>query len=125
MRLGFRPLDRDELSPALREVRAREAQLGIADGPAGGDGAARSRRRPMPLPLHLVLYDGECGLCSRVVRWLIAADRRGVLHFAPLQGATAAALRGRGADIPDDLDSVALRRPLRPAARWCRGAPRR
>ena len=104
-RIGFQPLDPGGLAPALRAVRAREAQLGIA----------MDRRvvmaRPLTpapgaLPLHLVLYDGDCGLCSRVVRWLIAADRRGVLHFAPLQGPTARTLRRRCADIPDDLDSV-------------------
>lgn len=104
-RAGFETLDLDALPPALRAVRAREAQLGIA----------MDRRvimaRPLTpapdaLPLHLVLYDGECGLCSRVVRSLIAADRRGMLHYAPLQGPTAATLRGRRPDIPDDLDSV-------------------
>lgn len=104
-RRGFRAVPLAELAPALREVRAREERLGIAmdqrvlmrrtlDAAAEGP------------PLHLVLYDGECGVCSRVVRWLLAADRQGVLRFAPLQGATAAELRRRRPDLPADLDSI-------------------
>ncbi len=52
-----------------------------------------------PRSLHaeapLVLYDGYCGLCDRSVRWLVAADRRAVLRFAPLQGETAAPILAR------------------------------
>lgn len=44
---------------------------------------------------HLVLYDGVCGLCNRMVRLLLRADRRHVLAFAPLQGPTAARLAER------------------------------
>lgn len=34
----------------------------------------------------VLLYDGECGLCNRVVRLLLRLDVRGVLRFTPLQG---------------------------------------
>lgn len=37
----------------------------------------------------VLLFDGECGLCRRVVRLLLRLDRRGVLRFAPLQGPSA------------------------------------
>jgi predicted DCC family thiol-disulfide oxidoreductase YuxK len=37
----------------------------------------------------LVLYDGECGLCDRLVQWLLSHDKKGVLSYAPLQGETA------------------------------------
>jgi predicted DCC family thiol-disulfide oxidoreductase YuxK len=37
----------------------------------------------------VLLYDGACGLCNRVVRLLLRLDRRGVLRFAPLQGPSA------------------------------------
>lgn len=39
----------------------------------------------------LLLYDGECGLCDAIVRWLLRrAEERGVaLDFAELQGETA------------------------------------
>ena len=33
----------------------------------------------------VVLYDGECGLCSRAVRVIIGRDRRAVFRFAALQ----------------------------------------
>ena len=57
-------------------------------------------------PEHLVLYDGACGFCSHVVGWLLDADRHGLFHFAPLQGSSAAALRGRHPDLPADPNSV-------------------
>jgi len=59
-----------------------------------------------PEPEHVVLYDGDCGLCHRTVQWILAADPRGLFHFAPLQGATAAALRIRHPGLPGDLDTV-------------------
>jgi predicted DCC family thiol-disulfide oxidoreductase YuxK len=37
----------------------------------------------------VLLFDGECGLCARVVRWLLRIDARGGLRFAPLQGPAA------------------------------------
>src|SRR5262249_25990398 len=105
-RLGFRSLSPAELSPALRDVRAREKMLGIAL-----DQRVMMRRDlrgtdGVPLPLRIVLYDGECGVCSRIVRWLLSADRHGLLHFAPLQGATAVALRRRWPALPQDPDSI-------------------
>ena len=46
-----------------------------------------------PQPTGPVLfYDGECGLCNRVVRLVDALlDRKAVLHYGPLQGPTAQA----------------------------------
>ncbi len=43
----------------------------------------------------MVFYDAVCGLCDRSVQFLLAHDRERVLHFAPLQGPTAAAVLGR------------------------------
>ena len=37
----------------------------------------------------VLLFDGECGLCNRLVRRLLQLDRRGLLRFAPLQGPAA------------------------------------
>jgi predicted DCC family thiol-disulfide oxidoreductase YuxK len=54
----------------------------------------------------LVLYDGDCGFCARSVRWLLAHERDHDLRFAPLQGATAAALRRRYPQIPQTIESV-------------------
>ena len=38
---------------------------------------------------HLVLFDGECGLCDRAVQWILRHDETGSFTFAPLQGETA------------------------------------
>jgi predicted DCC family thiol-disulfide oxidoreductase YuxK len=40
----------------------------------------------------VVLFDGDCGLCDRVVRFLLWADRARALRFAPLGGPTALGL---------------------------------
>jgi predicted DCC family thiol-disulfide oxidoreductase YuxK len=60
------------------------------------------------LPEHLVLFDGVCGFCDGAVRWLLARDPQGRLHFAPLQGETADRLRTRHPEIPHDLDTAVL-----------------
>ncbi len=56
----------------------------------------------------IVLYDGLCGFCDGAVQWLLARDRRGALRFAPLQGETAAAIRERHPEWPEDLDSIVV-----------------
>lgn len=55
-----------------------------------------------------VLYDGLCGLCDRAVRRLLARDRRRALRFAPLEGATAAAVRARHPALPDADETFVL-----------------
>ena len=44
---------------------------------------------------RLVLYDGVCGLCDGVVRFLLRRDRRRALAFAQLQGPTGRAILAR------------------------------
>lgn len=57
-------------------------------------------------PRPVLLYDGECGLCNALMRFMLRRDRRGVLLFAPLQGATGQAfLKARGLDT-EDFDSL-------------------
>ena len=63
-------------------------------------------RREGPLPPRLVLFDGVCGFCDRAVDWLFEHDRSERLHFASLQGQTAAVLRRRHPEIPEDVDTV-------------------
>lgn len=43
-----------------------------------------------PPPQHLLLYDGECGLCDGVVQAVLRRDHQKRFCFAPLQGLTAA-----------------------------------
>lgn len=62
---------------------------------------------PARLPDHLVLYDGSCGLCNRVIQNLLVRDRERILRYAPLQGSTAALLRKRfPGRIPAGLETV-------------------
>ena len=59
--------------------------------------------RPGAGGAHLVLYDGVCGLCNRLVQFLLEHDRRGVFSFAPFQGPTGKSVVGRSGGNPDDL----------------------
>jgi predicted DCC family thiol-disulfide oxidoreductase YuxK/uncharacterized membrane protein YphA (DoxX/SURF4 family) len=59
-----------------------------------------------PRDVDAIFYDGECGLCHRLVRFLLAEDRRGsAFRFAPLQGARArdAIAPEVRATLPDSL----------------------
>lgn len=54
----------------------------------------------------VLLFDGECGLCQRVVRGLRWCDRAGRLRFAPLQSPPAQRfLRAHGLPT-EDFDSL-------------------
>jgi len=44
---------------------------------------------------HVLLYDGDCGLCSRLVQFVLRRDRAGRFHFAALQSAVGRELLGR------------------------------
>jgi predicted DCC family thiol-disulfide oxidoreductase YuxK len=54
----------------------------------------------------ILFFDGVCGLCNRVVDFVLRNDRRGRVQFAPLQGSTAQSR------LPDrdreQLDTVVL-----------------
>jgi predicted DCC family thiol-disulfide oxidoreductase YuxK len=54
---------------------------------------------------HLVLYDGICGLCSRLLQFLLAHDRRGVFACASLQSRTGRAVVKHLGGAPADLTS--------------------
>jgi predicted DCC family thiol-disulfide oxidoreductase YuxK len=53
--------------------------------------------------MHLVLYDGVCGLCNRGIQFLLRHDRRGVFSFAALQSATGQAMVQRFGGRPEEL----------------------
>ena len=56
----------------------------------------------------IVFYDGNCGLCARAVRFILAEDRAGVFQLAPLESAAFERLV-----LPDDRrglpDSIVVR----------------
>lgn len=51
---------------------------------------------------HLILFDGECALCNQSVRYLLGADAKESLLFAPLQGETAQSILKE----PIELDTL-------------------
>lgn len=48
----------------------------------------------------VVLYDGKCLLCSRAVQFLIKADKKMILKFAPQQGDYFSLLRSSYPTLP-------------------------
>jgi len=41
---------------------------------------------------NVLFYDGVCKFCNRLVNTLLRIDRRGVMHFSPVQGELAKSL---------------------------------
>jgi predicted DCC family thiol-disulfide oxidoreductase YuxK len=69
----------------------------MADSPAQATSAAPGA--------HLVLYDGVCGLCDRLLQFLLKHDHRAVFKFASLQSATGQAMVARCGGNPEELNS--------------------
>ena len=55
---------------------------------------------------EIILYDGVCGLCNGLVRFVLPRDRAGAFRFAALQGRAAAEILSRHGMNPRDLDTV-------------------
>jgi predicted DCC family thiol-disulfide oxidoreductase YuxK len=56
----------------------------------------------------VVLYDGTCGLCDRLVQLILRHDRRGRIRFAALQSDIGRGLLARHGLPVDDLDTMVL-----------------
>src|ERR687895_261942 len=54
----------------------------------------------------IILYDGVCGLCNRLVQFLLKRDKRGRLRFASLQSDFAERVLTRHGINAKDLDTV-------------------
>ena len=54
----------------------------------------------------IILYDGVCGLCNRLVQFLLKHDRHARLRFASLQSDFAAQVLQRHGIDPKDLDTL-------------------
>jgi predicted DCC family thiol-disulfide oxidoreductase YuxK len=54
----------------------------------------------------IILYDGVCGLCNRLVQFLLKHDKAGRLRFAALQSDFAEKVLGRHGIDAKDLDTV-------------------
>jgi predicted DCC family thiol-disulfide oxidoreductase YuxK len=57
-------------------------------------------------PNPIILYDGICGLCNRLVQFILGHDSRDRFRFASLQSDFAAQLLRRHSASPEDLDTM-------------------
>jgi predicted DCC family thiol-disulfide oxidoreductase YuxK len=72
----------------------KAATLEFSDMSGSGLGASGHGRGQ-----HLILYDGVCGLCNRLIQFVLRRDAHGVFDFASLQSATGrSVLRRSGLD---------------------------
>ncbi len=58
------------------------------------------------MPHPILLYDGVCGLCNRLVQFILRRDHGAVFQFASLQSPFAAHILNRHGVNPADLDTV-------------------
>ena len=75
----------------------------LADAPVVTEAAADTG-----VPRPLMLYDGECGLCDKSLRFVLDHDRRGQFHFAPLQSDLGQRTMTAAGLDPTALDSITL-----------------
>ncbi len=67
---------------------------------------------------HLLLYDGACGLCNRIVQAVLARDRSGMFHFASLQSPAATRFASRFGAEPDMSTFVVVSNYRTPQSAW-------
>jgi len=60
------------------------------------------------MPHSILLYDGVCVLCNRLVQFILRRDREAIFRFAALQSPFAARILSRHGANPTDLDTVYL-----------------
>jgi predicted DCC family thiol-disulfide oxidoreductase YuxK len=58
------------------------------------------------VPNPILLYDGVCGLCNRLVQFILRHDRKAVFRFAALQSPLASRVLARHGADANDLDTV-------------------
>ena len=56
----------------------------------------------------LILYDGVCGLCNRLVQFVLKRDSPGLFRFASLQSKLAGSILQRHGVNQQDLDTMYL-----------------
>lgn len=90
--------------------RPRDASPPLAALPAAGPAAPSGiLGEPLSAPaLPLVLYDGACGLCSRLVQAILRRDPAGRFHFASLQSPLGQRLLAEAGLPTRDFDTLVL-----------------
>jgi len=83
--------------------------------PNSQSSAERDAEKPT-IGASILLYDGECGLCQRIVRWMLRHDPMGQLHFAPLQQPLGVEILARHTLDARQTDSAVLVRHFGEAA---------
>jgi predicted DCC family thiol-disulfide oxidoreductase YuxK len=63
---------------------------------------------PGPEPRPLLLFDGECGLCTSSVRFILDRDRTQALRFASLQSALGRRIVSSRGLNPEELSTLVL-----------------
>jgi len=58
------------------------------------------------MPPPILLYDGVCGLCNRLVQFILRRDPNAIFRFAALQSPLAARILTRHGANPADLNTV-------------------
>ena len=58
--------------------------------------------------IPLILYDGVCGLCNRLVQFVLKRDSPGLFRFASLQSKLAGSILQRHGVNQQDLDTMYL-----------------
>jgi predicted DCC family thiol-disulfide oxidoreductase YuxK len=56
----------------------------------------------------IVLFDGECGFCSRLVLFVVPRDPAGHFRFAPLQSQTGQRILARAGMPREELDTLVV-----------------
>ena len=65
----------------------------------------------------ILLYDGLCGFCDGVVRFVLKRDRAGAIRFATIQGSYARGVFERHPQIADIDSLVLIEEPGTPSER--------
>jgi predicted DCC family thiol-disulfide oxidoreductase YuxK len=58
------------------------------------------------MPHPILLYDGVCGLCNRLMQFILRRDPTGVFRFASLQSGFASRILARHGANTADLDTM-------------------
>lgn len=89
---GVRPGDARRVPSHARAAERRSAPRSQGVSLGGAPDYPRGVEAARATPVERIYYDGECGLCHRWVRFVLARDRgRELFRFAPLAGPTCAA----------------------------------
>lgn len=61
---------------------------------------------------QIILFDGVCNLCNRLVQWVIKRDKNDTFRFAPLESKIGQQLLQEHNLNPDGMDTIILIQPF-------------